>query len=171
MGFINAMPGAIAQGLIWGLFAIGLYISYKILDIADLTVDGSICTGACVLAVLMSKGVNVYLCILAAFLAGAIAGAVMGLFHTAMGIPPILSGILTQLILWSVRSELHRFQVEGAVFAVKDVGIRIKFFHTNGMYALCIPDYCLAHFTSLPAIAELCIFFSAFVIFNRRTIY
>ena len=100
------MPGAIAQGLIWGLFAIGLYISYKILDIADLTVDGSICTGACVLAVLMSKGVNVYLCILAAFLAGAIAGAVTGLFHTAMGIPPILSGILTQLILWSVNLKI-----------------------------------------------------------------
>ena len=106
MGFINAMPGAIAQGLIWGLFAIGLYISYKILDIADLTVDGSICTGACVLAVLMSKGVNVYLCILAAFLAGAAAGAVTGLFHTAMGIPPILSGILTQLILWSVNLKI-----------------------------------------------------------------
>jgi putative ABC transport system permease protein len=106
MGFINAMPGAIAQGLIWGLFAIGLYISYKILDIADLTVDGSICTGACVLAVLMSKGVNVYLCILAAFLAGAIAGAITGLFHTAMGIPPILSGILTQLILWSVNLKI-----------------------------------------------------------------
>ena len=106
MGFINAMPGAIAQGLIWGLFAIGLYISYKILDIADLTVDGSICTGACVLAVLMPKGVNVYLCILAAFLAGAIAGAITGLFHTAMGIPPILSGILTQLILWSVNLKI-----------------------------------------------------------------
>ena len=106
MGFINAMPGAIAQGLIWGLFAIGLYISYKILDIADLTVDGSICTGACVLAILMSKGVNVYLCILAAFLAGAAAGAVTGLFHTAMGIPPILSGILTQLILWSVNLKI-----------------------------------------------------------------
>lgn len=106
MGFINAIPGALAQGLIWGLFAIGLYISYKILDIADLTVDGSICTGACVLAMLMSKGVNVYLCIIAAFLAGAAAGAVTGLFHTAMGIPPILSGILTQLILWSVNLKI-----------------------------------------------------------------
>ena len=106
MGFINAIPGAVAQGLIWGLFAIGLYISYKILDIADLTVDGSICTGACVLAVLMSNGVNVFLCILAAFAAGAVAGAVTGLFHTAMGIPPILSGILTQLILWSVNLKI-----------------------------------------------------------------
>lgn len=106
MGFINAIPGALAQGLIWGLFAIGLYISYKILDIADLTVDGSICTGACVLAALLSKGVNIYLCIIAAFLAGALAGAVTGLFHTAMGIPPILSGILTQLILWSVNLKI-----------------------------------------------------------------
>lgn len=106
MGFINAIPGAMAQGLIWGLFAIGLYISYKILDIADLTVDGSICTGACVLAILMSKGVNVFLCIIAAFLAGAVAGCVTGLFHTAMGIPPILSGILTQLILWSLNLKI-----------------------------------------------------------------
>lgn len=106
MGFLNALPGAVAQGLIWGLFAIGLYISYKILDIADLTVDGSVCTGACVLAVLLTKGVNIYLCLIAAFVAGAIAGAVTGLFHTAMGIPPILSGILTQLILWSLNLKI-----------------------------------------------------------------
>ena len=106
MGFLNAVPGAVAQGLIWGLFAIGLYISYKILDIADLTVDGSICTGACVLAVLLTKGVNIYLCLVAAFIAGAIAGVVTGLFHTAMGIPPILSGILTQLILWSLNLKI-----------------------------------------------------------------
>lgn len=106
MGFLNAIPGAVAQGLIWGLFAIGLYISYKILDIADLTVDGSICTGACVFAVLLSSGVNVYLGLVVAFLAGAVAGAVTGLFHTAMGIPPILAGILTQLILWSLNLKI-----------------------------------------------------------------
>ncbi len=106
MGFLNSIPGALAQGLIWGLFAIGLYISYKILDIADLTVDGSVCTGACVLAALMTNGVNVWLCLIAAFIAGAIAGAVTGLFHTAMGIPPILSGILTQLILWSLNLKI-----------------------------------------------------------------
>ena len=106
MAFLNAIPGAIAQGLIWGLFAIGLYISYKILDIADLTVDGSICTGACVLSILLTNGVNIFLCIIAAFLAGAIAGAVTGLFHTAMGIPPILAGILTQLILWSLNLKI-----------------------------------------------------------------
>ena len=106
MAFLNAIPGAVAQGLIWGLFAIGLYISYKILDIADLTVDGSICTGACVLAALLTRGVSVYICLIAAFVAGAIAGCVTGLFHTAMGIPPILSGILTQLILWSLNLKI-----------------------------------------------------------------
>ena len=106
MGFINAIPGAMAQGLIWGLFAIGLYISYKILDIADLTVDGSICTGACVLAILLSNGVSVYLCLIAAFVAGALAGILTGLFHTAMGIPAILAGILTQLILWSLNLKI-----------------------------------------------------------------
>ncbi len=102
MAFLNALPGAIAEGLIWGLMAIGVYISYKILDIADLTVDGSICTGGCVCAVLLSLGVPVWLCIPAAFLAGALAGTVSGLLHTALGIPSILAGILTQLMLYTV---------------------------------------------------------------------
>lgn len=106
MGFLNAIPGAVSQGLIWGLMAIGLYISYKILDIADLTVDGSICTGACVMAMLMTRGVNVFVALLAAFVAGALAGMVTGLFHTAMGIPPILAGILTQLMLWSINLKI-----------------------------------------------------------------
>lgn len=102
MAFLNALPGAVAQGLIWGLMAIGVYISYKILDIADLTVDGSICTGACVCAVLIGAGVPVWLSVVLAFLAGALTGILTGLFHTALGIPSILAGILTQLILYSV---------------------------------------------------------------------
>ncbi|MBR2338244.1 MAG: ABC transporter permease [Clostridia bacterium] len=102
MAFLNALPGAIAEGLIWGLMAIGVYISYKILDIADLTVDGSICTGACVCAVLIGSGVPVWLSVILAFLAGAMTGILTGLFHTALGIPSILAGILTQLILYSV---------------------------------------------------------------------
>ena len=102
MVFLNALPGAVAEGLIWGLMAIGVYISYKILDIADLTVDGSICTGACVCAVLVTNGVPVWLSMIIAFLAGALAGMVSGLFNTALGIPSILAGILTQLILYSV---------------------------------------------------------------------
>lgn len=102
MAFLYALPGAIAEGLIWGLMAIGVYISYKILDIADLTVDGSICTGACVCAVLLGLGVPAWICILAAFIAGALTGVVTGLLHTMLGIPSILAGILTQLMLYSV---------------------------------------------------------------------
>lgn len=102
MAFLYALPGAVAQGLIWGLMAIGVYISFKILDIADLTVDGSICTGACTCAVLIAAGVPVWLCVLIAFAAGALAGTVTGLLNTALGIPSILAGILTQLMLYSV---------------------------------------------------------------------
>ena len=102
MAFLYALPGAVAEGLIWGLMAIGVYISYKILDIADLTVDGSICTGACVCAVLLAAGVPVWVSIIVAFIAGALAGVVTGLLHTALGIPSILAGILTQLMLYSV---------------------------------------------------------------------
>ena len=106
MAFLNALPGAVAQGLIWGLMAIGVYISYKILDIADLTVDGSICTGGCVCALLIGFGCPVWISILIAFAAGALTGIVTGLFHTALGIPSILAGILTQLILYSVNLSL-----------------------------------------------------------------
>ena len=102
MAFLYALPGAVAQGLIWGLMAIGVYISYKILDIADLTVDGSICTGGCVCAVLLAAGVPAWAALLAALIAGALTGVVTGLFHTCLGIPSILAGILTQLILYTV---------------------------------------------------------------------
>ena len=102
MAFLNTLPGAVAQGLIWGLMAIGVYISYKILDIADLTVDGSICTGACVCALAIALGCPVWLSVVLAFIAGALTGVVTGLLHTTLGIPSILAGILTQLILYSV---------------------------------------------------------------------
>ncbi len=99
---INALPGACAQGLIWGIMAIGVYITYKILDIADLTVDGTMCTGGAVCVVLMIHGVNVWVALLCAFCAGLLAGLVTGVFHTVMGIPAILAGILTQLALYSI---------------------------------------------------------------------
>ena len=102
MYFFNALPGAVAEGLIWGIMAIGVYISYKILDIADLSVDGSICTGMCVCAVLITGGMPAWLSILIAFVAGALAGTVTGILHSALGIPAILAGILTQLMLYSV---------------------------------------------------------------------
>lgn len=106
MGWLNALPGAIAQGIIWGIMAIGVYITYKVLDIADLTVDGSICTGAAVCTMLVVSGVNVWLAMLAALAAGMAAGLLTGVFHTFMGIPAILAGILTQLILWSVNLKI-----------------------------------------------------------------
>ncbi len=99
--WVGTLPGAVTQGLIWGIMAIGLYITFKILDVADLTVDGSICTGAAVCALLLSKGVNIWIAMLVAFFAGVLAGLVTGLLHTAMGIPVILAGILSQLMLWS----------------------------------------------------------------------
>ena len=102
MSFLFALPGAVAEGLIWGLMAIGVYISYKILDIADLSVDGSICTGGCVCAILIGLGVPVWVSVLVAFIAGALAGTLTGLLHTALGIPAILAGILTQLMLYTV---------------------------------------------------------------------
>ena len=100
--FIGALPGAVSQGLIWGIMAIGVYITYKILDIADLTVDGSFCTGGATFVVLFGAGVNVWLALLAALLVGMLTGLATGLLHTACGIPAILAGILTQLGLWSV---------------------------------------------------------------------
>ena len=106
MELLSAFPGAIAQGLIWGIMAIGVYITFKILDIADLTVDGSICTGAAVCTVLVTNGVNIYLALLAAVVAGLLAGLLTGLMHTVLGIPAILSGILTQLILWSANLKI-----------------------------------------------------------------
>lgn len=98
----NALPGACAQGLIWGIMAIGVYITYKILDLADLTVDGTMCTGGAVCIMMMLSGHSVGLSLFCAFLAGMLAGLATGIFHTAMGIPAILAGILTQLGLYSI---------------------------------------------------------------------
>ncbi|MBQ6839079.1 MAG: ABC transporter permease [Oscillospiraceae bacterium] len=99
---INALPGALAQGLIWGIMAIGLYITYKVLEISDLTVDGSFCTGGAVCAMMLIGGHNVWVAMLVALLAGMVAGFVTGILHTTLKIPAILSGILTQLGLWSI---------------------------------------------------------------------
>ena len=104
--YLNSLPPAIAQGLIWGIMAIGVYITYKVLDFADLTVDGSICTGAAVCAVLITNGYSMPVALISATLAGMATGFVTGIFHTLMGIPAILSGILTQLVLWTVNLKI-----------------------------------------------------------------
>ena len=106
MDLLGALPGAVAQGLVWGVMAIGVYITYKILDIADLTVDGTICTGAAVCTMMMLSGQSPWLSILGAIVAGALAGVVTGLLHVFLGIPAILAGILTQMTLWSVNLKI-----------------------------------------------------------------
>ena len=113
------MPGAVAQGLIWGIMAIGVYITYKVLDLADLTVDGTMATGGAVCVMLMLNGTNVWVALLCAIFAGMIAGLVTGLFHTAMGIPPILSGILTQLSLYSINLAVMDFKANQSISVTK----------------------------------------------------
>ena len=96
------MPGNVAQGLIWGLMALGVYITFRLLDFADLTVDGSFATGGAVTVVLILHGWSVPAALLIAILAGLAAGLITGLLHTLLGIPPILAGILTQIALYSI---------------------------------------------------------------------
>lgn len=103
---INALPGSVAQGLIWGILAIGVYITFKVLDYADLTVDGSIATGGAVAVMCILNGTSPYIALLLAFGAGMLAGLVTGIFHTVFGIPAILSGILTQLGLYSINMRI-----------------------------------------------------------------
>ena len=106
MSLFNSLPGAVAQGLVWGIMAIGVYLTFRILDFADLTVDGSLCTGGAVCIMMMLNGQNVWVSMFAALLAGMVAGCVTGLLHTFMGIPAILSGILTQLGLYSINLKI-----------------------------------------------------------------
>lgn len=115
----NAMPGAVAQGLIWGIMAIGVYITYRILDVSDLTVDGSIATGGAVAAMMITSGCNVWFALLAAFLVGMLTGLITGVLHTSMGIPAILAGILTQLALYSINLRIMANKANTAINANK----------------------------------------------------
>ena len=135
--FINALPGAVAQGLIWGIMAIGLYITYRVLDVADLTVDGSFCTGGAVCVMLILAGFNPAIAMLAAFVVGMGTGFVTGFFHTFCGIPAILAGILTQLGLWSVNLaimgmkanqyiNINNFDVFVSLRYLQDVGAGLR---------------------------------------------
>ena len=152
--FFGSLPGAIAQGIIWGIMAIGVYITYKVLDLADITVDGSLATGGAVFVVLSTSGVNMYLALLAALVSGCLAGLATGILHTAFGIPAILAGILTQLSLYSINlrimdknanigisfrnydlmitlSNINKSLLVGACFAVVIIAILYWFFGTQ----------------------------------------
>jgi putative ABC transport system permease protein len=106
MSLIDALPGSVAQGLIWGIMAIGVYLTYRVLDVADLTVDGTMCTGGAVCIMMMQSGHNVWVSMMVALIAGMLAGLLTGIFHTFMGIPAILAGILTQLSLYSINLKI-----------------------------------------------------------------
>lgn len=154
MSFLSALPGAAAQGIIWGIMAIGVYITFRVLDIADLTVDGSFGTGGAVLVMCTISGMNIYLAMLLAFLAGCLAGLATGIFHTVFGIPAILAGILTQLALYSINlrilggkanqtvsarnyklivslGEINKSLIVGLVFSVIIIAILYWFFGTE----------------------------------------
>ena len=132
---LNALPGACAQGLIWGIMAIGVYITYKILDLADLTVDGTMCTGGAVCIIMMLNGHSVGFSLFCAFLAGMAAGLVTGLFHTAMGIPAILAGILTQLGLYSVNLRIMGNKANQAISVDKyDLLVSLRYVKDVAFY-------------------------------------
>lgn len=158
IGFINALPGAAAQGIMWGIMAIGVYITYKILDVADLTVDGSFATGGAVLVVAVTGGMPLPAAMVLSFVAGGLTGLVTGILHTKFGIPVILSGILTQLGLYSInlrilgkanmtlsnrnydllvnRKEVYSSLVISIIFAAVIIGILYWFFGTQMGHAL-----------------------------------
>ncbi|MBQ9106336.1 MAG: ABC transporter permease [Clostridia bacterium] len=152
--FIDSQPGSIALGIIWGIMAIGVYITYKVLDIADLTVDGSFSTGGAVLVVCVTSGMNIWLAMLLAFISGCLAGLVTAIFHTKFGIPAILAGILTQLALYSINlrilggmanlpisfrkynllltlSDIPKSLIMGGIFTVALIAILYWFFGTE----------------------------------------
>ena len=106
LSYLASLPGAVALGIIWGIMALGVFISYKVLDIPDLTVDGSFATGGAVCAVVIFSGGSFWLGILLGFIAGLLCGLITGLLHTLLGIPPILAGILTQLATWSINLKI-----------------------------------------------------------------
>ncbi|MCI2048528.1 MAG: ABC transporter permease [Lachnospiraceae bacterium] len=114
-GLLGRFPAGIAQGIIWGIMALGVYITFRLLDIADLTVDGTFTTGGAVTVMLILAGWNPWAAMLIALLAGIAAGAVTGLLHTILGIPAILAGILTQFALYSINLAIMGMKANQAI--------------------------------------------------------
>ena len=130
--FLSSIPGAVAQGIIWGIMAIGVYLTYKVLDVADLTVDGSIATGGAVLVMCVINGMPVWLAMIISFLSGCLAGLVTGVLHTAFGIPAILSGILTQLALYSINLRILGNKANQTISVAKyDLLVSLRFINKS----------------------------------------
>lgn len=135
INLLTAIPGAIAQGLIWGIMAIGVFITYKLLDLADLSVDGTMCTGGAVCIMLMLNGHSVWFSLAMAFLAGLVAGFVTGFLHTFLGIPAILAGILTQLGLYSVNLRIMENKANQAINVDKyDLLVSLRYIKNVPLY-------------------------------------
>ena len=133
INFGNAMPGVVSIGLIWGIMAIGLYITYRILNLSDLTVDGSFCTGGAVCIMMIAMGQPTWLAMVCAFIAGMLTGAVTGFLHTACKIPAILAGILTQLGLWTVNMIIMGLQ-QGKLISTLTIPARNSKLFVSAMY-------------------------------------
>lgn len=133
LNFGNALPGVASLGLIWGIMAIGLYITYKILNLSDLTVDGSFCTGGAVCILMLAMGQPAWLAMICAFAAGMLAGAVTGFLHTVCKIPAILSGILTQLGLWTVNMIIMGLQ-QGELISTLTIPARNSSLFVSALY-------------------------------------
>lgn len=130
MGFFSTIPSVVDYGIIWGIMAIGLFITYKILDFADLTVDGSFTLGGCTFAILVFNGMPVVFALLIAFIAGMVAGLITAFLHCYLGIPGILAGILTQLMLWSINLKI----LGQALLSVNNRGSLISMDMSSGVY-------------------------------------
>ena len=117
LSYLSSLPGAVTLGLIWSIMALGVFITYKVLDIPDLTVDGSFATGGAVCAIVITSGHSFWLALLLGFIAGALCGLLTGLLHTFLGIPPILAGILTQLSLWSINLKIMNGRANTSISA------------------------------------------------------
>ncbi len=127
---LNALPGACAQGLIWGIMAIGVYVTYKVLDVPDLTVDGTMCTGGAVCIMLVLAGCPIWIALIIAFFVGMLAGVVTGILHTLMGIPAILAGILTQLGLYSINLRILGDKANQAISVDKyDLYVSLRYIY------------------------------------------
>ena len=143
--FLSSIPGAVAQGIIWGIMAIGVYLTYKVLDVADLTVDGSIATGGAVLVMCVINGMPVWLAMIISFLSGCLAGLVTGILHTAFGIPAILSGILTQLALYSINLRILGNKANQTLSVAKyDLLVSLRFINKSIIIVAIATDILIA---------------------------
>ena len=146
LDYLSSLPGAITLGLIWSIMALGVYITYKVLNVADLTVDGSFVTGGIVAAVLITNGMNFFLALLIAVIAGAVCGLITGLLHTCLGIPAILAGILTQMALWSVNLLISggRSNISIASFSFKVLFSQVAVYDALWKIALIVAFFMIA---------------------------